>query len=91
MVTSPAERAQMPVADSLRGERPRQHVQIELWGCARAWNRAYINEEIDVHLSQQCDELRDRPCRVAIVKIGVPVIIPSSLLINQGASIPGSG
>src|SRR5512141_2395759 len=53
MVTPPAERAQVLVADSRRGERPGQHVQIELRGCARARNGAYINEQIDVHLSYQ--------------------------------------
>jgi len=60
MVTPPTERAQVLVANSLPGERLWQHVQIELWGCARARNGTDVNEEIDVHLSQQCDELGDR-------------------------------
>ncbi len=62
MVTPPTECAQVLVANAFGGETRGQHVQIELWGCARARNGAYVHEEIDVDLAQQRDELRDCSC-----------------------------
>ena len=57
MMTPSAERAQMPVADILRGKRDGQRVTVELRRRSRARERSHIYYHCDINLPQKRHEL----------------------------------
>src|SRR6266550_1865170 len=55
----------MLVTDSVRGQRFRQRLLIELRITLRAWPRSHVGQQLDLIFLEQRNEFVDRPCGVA--------------------------